>query len=248
MSKTFAYIPTMHREFRPHVLKSIPVLCICREEAQPGDIVPEWAYSRREIDACAADLERLDAMQTKFAFPERKMSADEAGDLAGFARRERLPEIDAAEARARKILLLGYIQEERILAAREAASSFLDQASVLRKHFEGNLEEDENLPADMFQNFFPDGGIDMLPNWRIMLGAMLFALPEDSVLVTDDPRILKDRDLVFDEFPDTEEKERLPQGLAFRATTISAGTLVGSREIQSARRIRVVVADMGAKA
>ena len=231
---SLVYVPTMHREFFP---KGLPE---CVRPVWPG--LPdgrdgkrnpeEWyamalPYTSREAAACLADLAQLDEAglaalsEAAATFQDRERRAQqERRDLKRFAATGELRDADgpsSAEAPGRwaqRFLLLGWLQEERVLEMERLAARYRTGAARLASHL-GDEEEDVfSGLLGMMRELVPDNPALLLPSWRFMLDLLAILLPEDCVLCTADARMggaLVENGLCREPLS-PEVSARLPQG------------------------------------
>ncbi len=258
------YVPTMHQEFFP---KGFPA---CVRPVWPG--LPddrdaprnseEWyavplPYTQREAASCLADLAGLDEAglaslsEAATASQGRERRAQqERQDLKRFAETGELRETGeafSAEAAARwaqRFLLLGWLQEERVLEMERLAVRYRTGAEKLAAQL-GDREDEDVFSGllGMMRELVPEDVTTLLPSWRFMLDLLAILLPEGCVLCTADARMggaLIENGLCREPLS-PEAAARLPQGWhapeGFRVTCGEEPVwkLIGKKERQPDR-------------
>lgn len=225
------YVPTMHREFFPEGFAA------CVRPVWPGlpdggEEPDKWyptalPYTPREAAACLAELAQMDeaglASLSEAAPSRGELKArQERQDLKSFARtgeRQDVPRPVSAGERGRwaqRFLLLGWLQEERVLDMERLAARYRMGAEKLASRL-GSEEGAEDVFSDligMMRELVPDEAATLLPSWRFMLDLLAILLPEDCVLCTADARMggaLAESGLCLEPLS-PEVLARLPQG------------------------------------
>lgn len=208
------YIPILHRELLPPnlpegiltVWPGLPETAVFgMEQRMTPSALP---YSPREAAACLEDLRRLNEDDLVALSLPRKEERDvpsneEQCALRAFSRTGTMPEAvsDTAlvETRrwAQRFLLLGWLQEERVLEMASLTARYRAGAARLAARFgngdESQAEENESL-AELFapmNALMPDDARTLLPSWRFMLDLLGVLLPPEQVLFTADQRMVE---------------------------------------------------------
>ena len=239
-------VPLMHRELLPAsfpscVLPVWPGLPAPRGEAWHGEswFLPAWPYSSAEAAACRADIERLDetGLSAFSEIPDRKtLGTQEKRDLEHFAKSGlaspcavKKPETDVLLRWAQRMLLLGWVQEERVLEVQALTERYRKGAHRLSEQFHGETgtpagEDREAFSAVLaaIQELAPDNAENLLPSWKFMLELFAVVLPETAVLFTADARMiraLRDQNLCRQPC----ERDLLPDVLKGQAAALTWG-------------------------
>lgn len=198
---------------------------------------PDMPYAPTEAEACLADFEAL-GRDMLGGSPVRAAGAlrgaarpgvapEEAAALAHFAGQGgRLPGVsdlsgfpdlsdrEEAKRRAQRLLLLAWLQEERVsemsalvrryhagssalareLCREETGGTAPDESTGARPGARGLLPEAERMDFDSAEPIAREleDVRDLLPPWRFVLEQVACFLPEDAALFTADPRLLRE--------------------------------------------------------
>ncbi len=213
------YAPTMHREFLagdlPAGIRTVwPGLPDSpRSRRDPAQwLTPDLPFTPSQAASCAAGLERLDEngiASFSAATPEMQASArrelQEQEDLARFARSGEVAAAEGASATAGKgavelrrwaqhYLLLGWIQEERVLDMDRLVERYRAGAQKLASHIGGTEEEEGSIHAELLSamnDLVPESPEAFLPSWRLMLELLSILLPAEALLCTADRRMIE---------------------------------------------------------
>lgn len=218
---SIVYVPTMHREFFPEGFSG------CVKPLWPGLSSRYWGqrnpdawhkislpYTPTEAAACLAELTQLDeagiaALSDTVASSRstaQKVS-QERDDLKCFAKTGECREagkdtVSTEDMRrwAQRFLLLGWLQEERVLEMEQLSARYRAGAEKLAAHL--GTRDTEREPADedaemlsgllgMMRDLVPEDPATLLPSWCFILDLLAVLLPEGTIACTADQRMAK---------------------------------------------------------
>ena len=218
---SIVYVPTMHREFFPEGFSgSVRPLWPGLSSRYWGQRASDaWhkiflPYTPTEATACLAELAQLDEAgiaalsdtAASFRSAAQKVS-QEREDLKRFAEtgecREAGKDMVLTEDMrrwAQRFLLLGWLQEERVLDMEQLSARYRAGAEKLAAHLGGCGTETEPSDEDadmlsgllgMMRDLVPDEPATLLPSWRFILDLFAILLPEGTMVCTADQRMAK---------------------------------------------------------
>lgn len=208
------YVPILHRELLPSNLPE-GVMTVwpglpetAASEMEQRLTPPALPYSPREAAACLEDLRRLSeddlvALSLPRSADRNIPSTEEQRALRAFSRTGTTPEeasdavLEETRRWAQRFLLLGWIQEERVLEMASLTARYRAGAARLAARFgngdESEAKEDGTL-AELFASMnalMPDDAHTLLPSWRFMLDLLGALLPPEIILFTADHRMVQ---------------------------------------------------------
>lgn len=218
---SLVYVPTMHREFFPEGFSdALRPLWPGLPNRYWGQHNPDaWhkislPYTPAEAAACLAELAQLDeagiASLSDTVAPSRIAAhrlSQERHDLKLFAETGecREAEKDTASAEdmrrwAQRFLLLGWLQEERVMEMEQLSARYRAGAEKLAGHLGGQGASEESFGEDaemlsglfgMMHDLVPEDLTTLLPSWRFILDLLAILLPDGAVACTADQRMAK---------------------------------------------------------
>ncbi len=258
------YVPTMHFEFidegiSEHVRPVWPGLSA--RYAGNKDIhlwqeIP-LPFQPSEASSCLAELSRLDESGlSTLAETEFQLAAEdwhsESRALASFAATGELdgrgePDFAARRRWAQRFLLLGWLQEERVLEIETLSQKYRAGAEKLASQLGEAGDEDAGAGhlaelSGMLDELIPEDRSSLLPSWRFMLELYAILLPEGAVVCTADTRMLESfaaAGLCQEKFPE-DLRTLFPHHVGMDNVTLSCGEepfwkLLGKKSSQSDR-------------
>ena len=219
------YVPTLHREYVPArfpesvrpLWPGLPARCAGKYDRTLWQDVP-CPYTPAEAASCLAELAQLDSAALADA-ADSKPTADaktraERQALNRFAAGEDLesPAEDRNEDRrrwAQRFLLLGWLQEERVLDMEALSERYRAGAAKLAAHLGAGeippaepgttglttpeasaFDAEEDLLSGLLgMAVLPEDTAALLPSWRFMLELLSILLPETALICTADARM-----------------------------------------------------------
>ncbi len=213
------YAPTMHREFLPEglpegirsVWPGLPDLRTAPRDPSLWLTPPSLPFTPSQAASCMAGLENLDEngiASFSALTPEMQANARrelrEREDLARFARSGSLPQQNPSPTAGEKgeellrwaqhYLLLGWLQEKRVLDMNSLVERYRSGAQRLAAHIGGDSGEESSIHAELLaamNDLVPETPDAFLPSWRFMLELFSILLPPETVLCTADDRMIR---------------------------------------------------------
>lgn len=186
---TYIYVPTLHLELMPDLPKEIKPLWPGLPHMPGGYASLKLPYTSQEAKAVLNDLVELQedalsglAWQYHTYLASVKPSAEEL-DLASFAQGGQSSPVPDLTKLAHRLLLLAWLQEERILDMQHLRLQYLTHARHLAESLSG---EDNN-----FKESFPEDSSLLLPAWQFMLELMDTLTSPEVVWCTSDSRLTR---------------------------------------------------------
>lgn len=218
---SLVYVPTMHREFLPEgfsgyarpLWPGLPNRYLGQQDPDAWHKV-SLPYTPAEAAACLAELEQFDETGIASLSDTATCSRDSAHRLSqerhdlklfaetGERRGEGKDMASAEDVRrwAQRFLLLGWLQEERVMEMEHLAARYRAGAEKLAVHLgkQGTAAESSDEDAEMLsgllgmmRDFVPEDPAALLPSWRFILDLSAILLPEGTVACTADQRMAK---------------------------------------------------------
>ncbi len=218
---SIVYVPTMHREFFPEGFSECvrpfwPGLSSRHCGQQNPDAWHEISlpYTPAEAAACLAELAQLDeagiaSLSDTGTYPGASAHrlSRERHDLKLFAETGECreagkegPSTEDMQRWAQRFLLLGWLQEERVMEMEALSERYRAGAEKLAVHLgEQNpaaepSDEDAGMLSGllgMMQDLVPEDLTTLLPSWRFILDLLAIVLPDGTIACTADQRMAK---------------------------------------------------------
>ncbi len=211
------YVPTMHREFLSETVPAgvrtvwpgLPDVHGSRRDPSLWLTPSSLPFTPSQAASCMAELARLDengiadlSVSTPAMQAVSRREITEREDLARFARSGKTAEGTARSSQrpggeellrwAQHYLLLGWLQEERVLDMDRLAARYRNGARKLASHLGADDEEETAIHAELLAamtDLVPEDPAALLPSWRFMLELLSILLPPEAVFCTADDRM-----------------------------------------------------------
>ena len=209
-SHIFLSMPTLHREWLPQGMERFQTLWPGLPAPRGGWSSDVWHHPKRllftpqQASACLHELGLLDeaslasfSASASFRQSEQNKAQQEKRDLANFAAgaavKEDAQNDEALLRWAQHYLLLGWLQEERVLEMEQLSERYREGAARLAAQLgngEGSEEQEEQreLFAAMAE-LVPEDVRTLLPSWRFMLELSTIVLGPECIFCTADSRM-----------------------------------------------------------